>query len=101
MAVRPPGWFIIGDCSTRLLRLEGSMMSDRYTHRATVGPGGTVEIREPSLPEGRTVLVTVQIEEPDTERRSFARFLGAAPGLFATPEEVDAFIGAERDAWEQ
>jgi hypothetical protein len=76
-------------------------MVHAYTHTAVVRPGGVVEVREPALPEGRTVRVTVELEEPVSRPQPFLRFLGAAPGLFASPEEVDAFISAERDAWER
>lgn len=76
-------------------------MTSTYRHTAVVQPGGVVEVREPSLPEGRIVGVTVEVAEPDGEPRSFMRFFGAGRGSFATPEEVDAFINAERDAWER
>ena len=76
-------------------------MIAKYRHTVTVGPGGVVEIRNPALPEGRTVHVTVLLEEPDEQPSGLLRFLGAAPGLYATPEDADAFIRAERDAWER
>ena len=76
-------------------------MNTTYRHTTTVGPGGIVEIRDPALPEGRTVHVTVSLEEPDEKPSGLMRFLGAAPGLYATPEGADAFIRAERDAWER
>ena len=79
-------------------------MTTTSTHTAIVRPGGVVEIRDPTLPEGRTVQVTVSLEEfqePEEKRGGLMRFLGAAPGLYATPEEADAFIRAERDAWER
>lgn len=79
-------------------------MTTTSTHTAIVGPGGVVEIRDPTLPEGRTVKVTVSIEDAkdmEEQRGGLMRFFGAAPGLYATPEEADAFIRAERDAWER
>jgi hypothetical protein len=79
-------------------------MTTTSTHTAIVGPGGVVEIRDPTLPEGRAVKVTVSIEEAEELEEKLGglmRFYGAAPGLYATPEEADAFIRAERDAWEQ
>lgn len=79
-------------------------MTTTSTHTTTVRPGGVIEIRDPALPEGRTVRVTVtfeESEEPEEKRGGLMRFFGAAPGLYATPEEADAFIRAERDAWER
>jgi hypothetical protein len=79
-------------------------MTTTSTHTAIVGPGGIVEIRDPSLPEGRAVRVTVSFEEAEEREEKqggLMRFFGAAPGLYATPEEADAFIRAERDAWER
>jgi hypothetical protein len=76
-------------------------MTTVYRHTTTVGPGGVVEIRDPALPEGRTVQVTVLLEEPQDQSSGLLRFLGAAPGLYPTPEDADAFIRAERDAWER
>jgi hypothetical protein len=75
-------------------------MTSTFTRIAVVQPGGVIEVREPALPEGRTVRVTVELDEGDGRQGSLLRFLGAAPGLFATPAEVDASIDAERDAWE-
>lgn len=37
--------------------------------------------------------------EPSNDQ-GLSRFLGAAKGSFATPDEADAFIRQERDAWD-
>ena len=76
-------------------------MASTYTHAAAVGPGGVVTVRDPSLPEGRTVRVIVLVEETEQEPESLMRFFGAARGLFATPDEAEAYIRSERDAWER
>ncbi len=79
-------------------------MTTTSTHTAIVRPGGVIEIQDPTLPEGRTVQVTVSFEEAEEageKRGELMRFFGAAPGLFPTPEDADAFIRAERDAWER
>lgn len=80
-------------------------MISTTTHTAVVRPGGVVEVRDAALPEGSIVQVTISVAEedatPDEEPGGLMRFLGAAPGLYATPEEADAFIRAERDAWER
>lgn len=79
-------------------------MTTTSRHTVIVRPGGIIEIRDPSLPEGRSVQVTVSFEEAEEQeekRGGLMRFFGAARGSFATPEEADAFIRAERDAWER
>ena len=38
------------------------------THTAIVRPGGVIEIQDPTLPEGRTVQVTVSYEESEERR---------------------------------
>jgi hypothetical protein len=84
--------------------LGDTAMPTVSTHTAIVRPGGVIEIRDPALPEGRTVQVTISFEEsatPEEWRGGLMRFFGAARGSFATPEEADAFIRAERDAWER
>ncbi|MDX2033336.1 MAG: hypothetical protein SF339_21860 [Blastocatellia bacterium] len=32
---------------------------------------------------------------------NYANYFGAGKGVFSTPEEVDQFIRAERDAWDE
>ena len=76
-------------------------MTKTFMRTAVVRPGGVVEVHEPALPEGRIVRVTVELDEADGNPPPLLRFLGAAPGLFATPAEADAFINAEREVWER
>jgi hypothetical protein len=68
--------------------------------RATVQPGGRIEVSAPDLPVGQTVDVTISIPACPP-RRSITEILGRAPGhrLFKTAEEVDAYIRAERESW--
>lgn len=57
------------------------------------------ELRE-GLDTGQMVRVTVEPEEADTvgkPRRTWTSFLGSAPGLYGSPEEVVAYIRALRD----
>jgi hypothetical protein len=75
-------------------------MQQAIRQQAVVQPGGVVEVRSSELSPGAVVEVIVLVEAPRSRRRSILEFRGAARGGFATPEEADAFIRAERDAWE-
>lgn len=54
------------------------------------------------LPAGSLVKVTVEIEEERPERPMTLEeiFSAVPPEARSTPEEIDAFIRAERDAWD-
>lgn len=66
-----------------------------------VQPGGLIEVRSPDLPPGATVEVIVLLESiPQDNQLGISRFIGAASGSFATPEQADEFIRQERDAWD-
>ena len=67
--------------------------------RATVQPGGRVEIVSPELEAGQTVDVVVR--SSPVERRSAVDILAEAPGqrLFKTAREVDDYIEEERASW--
>ncbi|MDY6786406.1 MAG: hypothetical protein SW833_28500 [Cyanobacteriota bacterium] len=68
---------------------------------ATVQPGGIITLCLTALPVGATVDVTVRLEtETNPTPRSLVRFIGAAKGNFAAPQEVDRFIRQERESWE-
>ena len=69
--------------------------------KVVVQPGGVIEVHSSELPAGATVEVIILLE-PQTQPRSqgLSRFIGAAQGNYATPEEVDQFIRLEREAWE-
>jgi hypothetical protein len=72
--------------------------------KTTVLPGGRIEVTDPQLPSGQAVDVIVLFPEPPTTpRRSVVDVLAEAPGriLFRTPEDVDAYLREERDAWER
>lgn len=66
----------------------------------TVQPGGTIEVQHPELPTGARVEVTIRVE-PAGEPEPLSSFLGKGGGCFASAEEADAFIRAEREAWER
>jgi hypothetical protein len=70
----------------------------------TVRPGGKIEVADPQLPSGQSVDVIVLFRQPlVTGRRSIVDILAEAPGqiLFHTPEDVEAYLREERDAWDR
>ncbi len=68
-----------------------------------IRPGGVIEIRRPDLPEGAAAEVIVMLEEPATPEAlpSLTSLIGKANSGYASGAEADAFIRAERDAWER
>ena len=42
---------------------------------------------------------TLEIPETSTPEDGLANLVGAAPGSFESPEDVDAFVRQERDSW--
>ena len=66
----------------------------------TVQPGGVIHIHSDKLTVGSRAQVTVIIEHASPARLPTMRSLiGAAPGGFKSPAEIDAFLHAERDSW--
>ena len=70
--------------------------------RATVQPGGKVEIVSNELPVGEDVDVVVSPVSA-VVRRSVVDILAEAPGhrLFKTGKEVDDYIKEERASWDR
>jgi len=65
-----------------------------------VQPGGLIHIRSDKLTPGSRAQVTVIVEPALPVRLPTMRSLiGAAPGGFKSPAEIDAFLHAERDSW--
>jgi hypothetical protein len=73
--------------------------------QVTILPGGLIEIRRPDLPPGVTVEVIVMIEEASRARsvgvNALSSLFGAVRNCFGSGPEADAFLRAERDAWER
>ena len=69
--------------------------------RATVQPGGRIEIVSPELQAGQTVDVVV-INSSASVRRSVVDILDEAPGqlLFKSAQEVDDYLAEERASWD-
>ncbi len=71
--------------------------------KATVKPGGFIEVHSDELPEGATVEVIVLVEEKTEatkKPRKLTDFIGAAKGSFSSVAEIDAYIRQERDSWD-
>lgn len=70
--------------------------------QTTVLPGHRIEVSAPDLPEGRAATVFVVLGEESGPKRRLTEVLAGYPGgqLFRTAEEVDAYLRAERDAWD-
>ncbi|MCE2457246.1 MAG: hypothetical protein J4G14_05465 [Dehalococcoidia bacterium] len=70
--------------------------------KATVLPGGKLEIVSPELEEGQTVDVVVR-RESNMRGRSALEILNSAPGrrLFKTAEEVREYLDEERASWDR
>lgn len=72
--------------------------------KATVQPGGLVEVHSDELPEGAVVEVIVLVEEKTEESikplENLTDFIGAAKGSFSSVAEIDAYIRQERDSWD-
>ncbi len=75
-------------------------MLEAIRERATVRPGGVLELRHPELPAGTQAEVIIMVERSDVAPPPLADFVGKAKGCFSSGAEVDAFVRAERDSWE-
>ncbi len=73
--------------------------------KATVKPGGFVEVHSDELPEGATVEVIVLIEAlgPEASKpKGLSRFISAmkGKGSFESVADIDEYIRQERDSWD-
>lgn len=73
--------------------------------RVRIGAGGKVEIQDPALIEGAEAEVIVLLSEvaeaaPAEELPPLESMIGAARGLFNSPEEIDRYIRDLRDEWD-
>ncbi len=66
-----------------------------------IQPGGVIEIRRADLPAGVRAEVIVMIEQPAKEPPPLTSLIGSGKGCFGSAAEVDAFLRAERDAWDR
>ncbi|MEO7297139.1 MAG: hypothetical protein ABI042_01035 [Verrucomicrobiota bacterium] len=72
-------------------------MKTALRQKVVVQPGGVIQIHSPELKSGSSAEVIVLVES--AERKSLAKLIGTAKGGFSSPQEADAFIHRERDAW--
>jgi len=77
-------------------------MTIPFQVQTTILPGHRIEIQAPELPEGRAVTVLVLVDEPPVPKRRLRDILADYPGgqLFRSAEEVDDYLRAEREAWD-
>jgi hypothetical protein len=77
-------------------------MTNLLQRDAVVGPDGTIAVRVPELAPGQRVRVTIEPEEGRATVHALD-VLSTLRGrrLFKTAGEVDAYIRAEREAWER
>lgn len=75
-------------------------MTQAIREHVTVEREGVIEIHHPSLAVGTQAEIIVLVEQSAAEIPSLTSFIGKGKGCFANAAEVDAFIRAERDAWE-
>ena len=70
--------------------------------RATVQPGGKIEIVDQELQAGENVDVTIS-SAPTPSPRSAWQIISEGPRqrLFKTAEEVDEYIAEERASWDR
>jgi hypothetical protein len=76
-------------------------MSQVFREKVIVSSGGRIEIQRPDLPEGAAAEVVVTIESEQPEPLPLALLLGKARSGYTSGEEADAFLRAERDAWDR
>lgn len=74
-------------------------MAPMVKQKVTVQPGGVVQVQSSELIPGSTADVIIIPDTGLPPARALASAIGSAPGGFASPAEVDAFIRHERDAW--
>jgi hypothetical protein len=90
--------------STRQAARKGNTMKSALQFKATVLPGGKIEVADQLLPIGEEVEVIVLLPMPATmPRRSAVDILAEAPGhrLFKTAADVKAYLQQEHEAWDR
>jgi hypothetical protein len=76
-------------------------MTRAIREHVVVREGGTIEVHHPDLSAGTEAELIILVEQPKTEPPPLTSLIGKAKGCFASAEEVDSFLRAERDAWER
>jgi hypothetical protein len=70
--------------------------------QTTILPGHRIEIQAPELPEARTATVVVFVDDSPLPKRRLRDILADYPGgqLFRSAEELDDYLRAERESWD-
>ncbi len=70
--------------------------------RATVMPGGRIELSDPELPVGHSVEVVV-LHDSAEKGPSILQIINGGPKerLFTTPEDVEAYLQEEKASWDR
>lgn len=64
-------------------------------------PGHRIEIRSPELPDGKSALVLIILDQDDDAKKTWKENLqGYRGGLFKSAKEVDDYIREERASWD-
>lgn len=74
-------------------------MQNVLKQKVTIQPGGIVHIESSELIPGSIADVIIIPETPAEPTAALTSHIGAAAGGFTTPQEADAFIREERNAW--
>jgi len=74
-------------------------MTTEVRRRVLIEPGGVIRIQSDELPAGAEAEVVVHVYSQSQPGR-YASLFGSGRGAFATPDEADAFLRRERDAWD-
>ncbi|MGH2598018.1 MAG: hypothetical protein ACRDJ9_01370 [Dehalococcoidia bacterium] len=74
-------------------------MNTEVRRRVLIELGGVIRIQSDELPAGAEADVVVYIRS-QTQPGRYASLFGSGRGAFRSPDEADAFLRRERDAWE-
>jgi hypothetical protein len=58
------------------------------------------DVRQGIDPQVRAEVVLIVDEAPTFPQRRLSDFIGAGRGVYASPEEADAYVRALRDEWD-
>ncbi|MBI5618403.1 MAG: hypothetical protein HY943_19155 [Gammaproteobacteria bacterium] len=75
-------------------------MQHTIRQKITVQAGGRIELCAPELAEGTLAEVIVIEAAAPHAPRSLTELIGQGRGAYVTPEAAEAFLRAERDAWD-
>ncbi len=74
-------------------------MDEIIRQNVTVEPGGRVTVQAVELPVGARAEVIVRVEHL-AQAIDYQKVWGSGKGAFRSPEDADAFLRGERDAWD-